>query len=63
VPPSHFTWQWPAAFVSTNAARLVELGRVSQAWAESVERDFTALVANPNAILVTPLVIEIIAEK
>jgi hypothetical protein len=41
----------------------VELGRVSQAWAESVERDFTALVANPNAILVTPLVIEIIAEK
>jgi ubiquinone/menaquinone biosynthesis C-methylase UbiE len=63
VHPSHFTWQWPAAFVSTNAARLVELGRVSQEWAEAVEGDFSALAANPNAILVTPLVMEIIAEK
>jgi SAM-dependent methyltransferase len=63
VPPSHFAWQWPAAFVSTNAARLVELGRVSQEWADAVERDFTALTANPNAILVTPLVMEIIVEK
>jgi SAM-dependent methyltransferase len=63
VHPSHFTWQWPAAFVATNAARLVELGRVSQEWADAAERDFIALAANPNAILVTPLVMEIIAEK
>ena len=63
VHPSHFTWQWPAAFVGTNAARLVELGRVSQEWADAVERDFVALATNPNAILVTPLVMEIIAEK
>jgi ubiquinone/menaquinone biosynthesis C-methylase UbiE len=63
VRPSHFTWQWPAAFVATNATRLVELGRVSREWADAVERDFIALAANPNAILVTPLVMEIIAEK
>lgn len=63
VNPSHSMWQWPAAFVSTNATRLVELGRVSQEWADAVEHDFTALAANPNAILVTPLVMEIIAEK
>jgi SAM-dependent methyltransferase len=63
VHPSHFRWQWPAAFVSTNAARLVELGRVSQEWANEVERDFIALAANPNTILVTPLVMEVIAEK
>jgi hypothetical protein len=63
VHPSHFTWQWPAAFVATNAARLVELGRVSRQWSDAVERDFIALAANPDAILVTPLVMEIIAEK
>jgi ubiquinone/menaquinone biosynthesis C-methylase UbiE len=63
VNPSQFMWQWPAAFVSTNAARLVELGRVSQEWADAVERDFAELTANPNALLVTPLVMEIIAEK
>jgi SAM-dependent methyltransferase len=61
--PSQFTWQWPAAFVAINAARLVELGRVSQDWADAVEQDFSALAANPNAILVTPLVMEVIAEK
>jgi SAM-dependent methyltransferase len=63
VHPSHFTWQWPAAFVSTNAARLVELGRVSREWADAVERDFISLAANPDALLVTPMVMEIIAEK
>jgi ubiquinone/menaquinone biosynthesis C-methylase UbiE len=63
VHPNHFTWQWPAAFVSTNAARLVALGRVSQEWADKVVRDFSALEANPSTLLVTPLVMEIIAEK
>jgi SAM-dependent methyltransferase len=63
VHPNHFTWQWPAAFVSTNAARLVSLGRVSQAWAENTLREFSSLAANPNALVVTPLVMEIIAEK
>jgi SAM-dependent methyltransferase len=63
VHPDHFTWQWPAAFVESNSQRLVELGRVSQEWADAVQKEFTALARNPNAILVTPMVMEIIAEK
>ena len=63
VHPSDFTWLWPEAFIANNTARLVDLGRVSQEWGEAVQRDFAALAANPDAILVTPLVMEIIAEK
>jgi len=63
VHPSHLTWQWPAAFAASNSQRLVDLGRVSQEWADAVQSEFNILAANPNAILVTPMVMEIIAEK
>jgi ubiquinone/menaquinone biosynthesis C-methylase UbiE len=63
VRPSEFMWQWPAAFVTNSSQRLVELGMVRQEWAVSVRSEFEALSANPHAILVTPMVMEIIAEK
>ena len=61
--PSHFMWQWPATFIASNAQRLVGLGRVSQEWADALQREFDIIAANPSAILVTPMVMEIIAEK
>ena len=58
---SDFLWQWPAAFMATNARRLRELGYVDEAEAERLA---TALDrAGPHALMVTPLVIEIVARK
>ena len=61
--PHDPVWQWPASFIDINLQRLLELGRVDQAWVDSVKADVRALQDNPNALLITPMVLEIIAEK
>jgi SAM-dependent methyltransferase len=61
--PGELTWQWPAAFVATNAARLQELGRVSKEWVADVERELHEAEADPSSVMVTPLVLEVIAER
>jgi ubiquinone/menaquinone biosynthesis C-methylase UbiE len=63
IGPSHFTWQWPASFLGSGSRRLVELKRISPEYAERIQADFRALEKNPSALMVTPLVVEIIAEK
>jgi SAM-dependent methyltransferase len=56
-----FIWQWPAAFMATNAARLAELGYIEREEAALIA---TALERAPaDALMVTPLVLEIIARK
>jgi hypothetical protein len=42
---------------------MLELGQVDAVWAETLRADFAALQSNPNALLITPMVLEIIAEK
>lgn len=61
--PHDPVWQWPASFIDINLQRLLELGRVDQDWVNAVKADVRALEANPNALLITPMVLEIIAEK
>ena len=56
-------WQWPASFIDINLHRLLDLGRVDQTWVDSVQADMLALQDKPNALLITPMVLEIIAEK
>ncbi|HWS41360.1 MAG TPA: methyltransferase domain-containing protein [Arenimonas sp.] len=61
--PHQPVWQWPASFIDINLQRMLELGEVNQQWADVLRSDFAALQSNPNAILITPMVLEIIAEK
>lgn len=61
--PNDPFWQWPAAFLDVNLARLQQLGRVNAAWAESVRAEFRSAEANPNAFMITPMVLEIVASK
>ncbi len=61
--PHQPVWQWPASFIDINLQRMLELGQVNHAWAEVLRADFSALQSNPNALLITPMVLEIIAEK
>jgi SAM-dependent methyltransferase len=61
--PGDLTWRWPAGFVESNVARLVELGRVSPKWGRIVLQELAAAEADPSSLMVTPLVLEVIAER
>jgi SAM-dependent methyltransferase len=63
VGPEHFTWSWPAAFIAGGSRRLVELGKISPEFAAELQAEFHALERNPKTVMITPLVVEIIAEK
>lgn len=63
VPPSSFVWRWPAAFIDVNVPHQVSVGHISQEEGDQIQRAFKAVEANPNALMVTPLVLEIIARK
>jgi SAM-dependent methyltransferase len=63
VRPRDHVWRWPSAFLDINLDRLVELGRVDAAWAESVRQEFRAAEADPNSLMTTPMLLEIIAER
>lgn len=63
VKPDNYVWRWPATFIPNHARDLAKSGVVSEAWAEEVIREFQAAEANPDTIMTTPLVMEIIAEK
>jgi SAM-dependent methyltransferase len=58
---SDYMWQWPAAFMATNAGRLHELG---YAGAEEAGRFATALDrTDAQSWMITPLVVEVIARR
>jgi SAM-dependent methyltransferase len=63
VSPRDYMWQWPAAFMQTGTARLQELGRFDQAFTDRLLDGFAKMEANPDALMVTPVVLEIVAQK
>jgi hypothetical protein len=56
-------WQWTATFIETYLERLIEMGRIDRKFAEQVRTALASAEKNPNARVLTPLVLEIIAEK
>ena len=63
VRPNEFMWQWPATFIEVYLPRLIEQGRIDQKFAATLRGEIAATQANPNALMITPLVVEIIGEK
>lgn len=63
VGPQDPIWQWPASFVNINLERLQSLGLGDAAWADSVRASLRELEAKPWSLVMTPLVLEIVAEK
>ena len=61
--PGEDVWSWPASWIKINSRRLQELKVVDEAWVRAIDQDLAAAEANPNSLLLTPLVLEIIAEK
>lgn len=63
VGPSHPGWQWLASFIASGSRRLVDLRRISQSDADNIQSELRSLEQDSAAIMVTPLVVEIIAER
>jgi SAM-dependent methyltransferase len=61
--PRDHMWQWPATFIDIYLPRLQEMGRIDQPFADQVRAELSATEKNPNAFMITPLVLEIVAEK
>ena len=56
-------WQWPAGFIRTYLPRLVELGQVDNSFAANVLAELARAEQDPQSIMLTPTVLEIIARK
>ena len=63
VRPNDYMWQWPVTFIETYLPRLIETGRINQEFANQVRDDLAKAEMNPDALMITPLVLEIVAEK
>ena len=61
--PHEPLWQWPAGFIRTYLPRLVELGQVDNAFAANVLAELARAEQDPQSIMLTPTVLEIIARK
>ena len=61
--PHEPLWQWPAGFIRTYLPRLVELGQVDNAFAANVLVELASAEQDPQSIMLTPTVLEIIARK
>jgi SAM-dependent methyltransferase len=61
--PSDYMWQWPAEFIHVYLLRLKELGKIDDAFATNVHADLAAAVKDQTSFMLTPLVLEIVAEK
>jgi ubiquinone/menaquinone biosynthesis C-methylase UbiE len=63
VRPTNYMWQWPVTFIEVYLPRLIEMGRIDQIFADKVRADLAGAGENPNALMITPLVMEIVAER
>lgn len=63
IRPNDYMWQWPATFIEVYLPRLLEQKRIDLQVANRFVADLAAVEKNPNTFMVTPLVVEIVAEK
>ena len=58
ITPASFVWQWPVAFIRSGVARLIDLGHLTAEEGERIQKS-----SEEAKMMVTPAVIEIMAEK
>ena len=63
IPPTHYMWRWAATFVDVYVPRLQEMGRIDEKLASDIRQELAQAEQDPDRIMVTPLVLEIIAER
>jgi SAM-dependent methyltransferase len=63
VPAHNYIWHWPASFVTVGLRRLVDLGHFTPERAAAITAAFDAAESAPHTHMITPAVLEIIAER
>jgi len=63
VRPNHYMWQWAAEFVDNYLPRLREMGQVDEQFVQIFKAELAQAESDPNCVMMTPLVLEIVAEK
>ena len=63
INPTDEMWQWPATFIQSGAERMKELGQIDGAFAVQLRDEFAAAEKKSGAVMLTPLVIEVIASR
>lgn len=63
IRPGDFFWEWPRSFIESHVPRLIELERIDGAKGAEILRALENWERDPATIMLTPMVIEIIAEK
>jgi hypothetical protein len=61
--PGDAMWQWPSQFIHVHLDRLHELGKIDNAFVADVRADLAAAEQKEPSFMLTPLVLEIVAEK
>ncbi|HEY4281684.1 MAG TPA: methyltransferase domain-containing protein [Chthoniobacterales bacterium] len=61
--PTDYMWQWAAEFIDNYLPRLQEAGRIDEAFAKQLRAELAQTEADSDSLMVTPMVLEIIAEK
>jgi ubiquinone/menaquinone biosynthesis C-methylase UbiE len=60
--PNDYMWQWPATFIESYPDRLQELGVVDEKFGADLKNEL-ADAEKTNSPMLTPLVLEVVAEK
>lgn len=63
VRPQDHTWQWAASFTEVHLDHLLEQGNTDPAWVQKVRDEFRTAQADPRSLMITPLVLEVVAER
>ncbi|MES1198832.1 MAG: methyltransferase domain-containing protein [Pseudomonadota bacterium] len=63
VRPTDFAANWPLSFIDVNTKRLAELGFLTEAQAQATRDAALAWIKAPDALMILPIVLEIIAER
>jgi SAM-dependent methyltransferase len=63
VRPHDYMWQWPAQFIDVHLDRLQELGRIDDKFSAKVRAELAAAETADGSFMITPLVLEVVAER
>jgi SAM-dependent methyltransferase len=63
VRPGDAMWRWPGTFIDIHLRHQLELGSIEASWAEAVRAEFAAAEQQAATLLMTPMVLEVVAEK
>jgi SAM-dependent methyltransferase len=63
VPPDHLSWAWLRAFIEVGRRRLIDLGYLTESRSAAIWQAFTEFEAGPQARMVTPALMEIVAVR